>query len=217
MFTRWGRAQRISFELGPVSDSVDIRQNSRFLSLLHIGACSSALFMDNENNIPSEALRGIPCSNFPLIFWYTNLYMVLDHFITINLVLWFVNCWIFLTEIHTKIAQCFGWAIPSANISSVVFQGFLDLLDSPLLTALSTGCKLPVGYVPQIPWSVLVSWDLWIKAAHHGPAWFPKCVSVSHWRRTVSAADNTLIPDAKENSEMKTLQQLKCSYFIKTS
>lgn len=26
-----------------------------------------------------------------------------------------------------------------------------------------------------------------------------------------------LIPDAKENREMKTLQQLKCSLFIKTS
>lgn len=178
MFTGWGRAQRISFELGPVSDSVSIRKNSSFLSLLHTGVCSSALFMDNENNIPSKALRGIPCSNSPLIFCYTNLYMVLDHLIIINLVLQFVNCWIFPTETHTKIAQCFGWVIPSAIFPVLFSPCSLALLDSPLLAALSTGCKLPVGYVPQIPWSVLLSWDLWIKAAHHGPSWFPKCVWV---------------------------------------
>lgn len=40
--------------------------------------------------------------------------MVLNHFIPINLVLQFVNCYFFFIETYIKISQCFGWVIPSA-------------------------------------------------------------------------------------------------------
>lgn len=155
---------------------------------------------------------------FLLIFWYTNLYMLFRPFyhhkfdITICKPLNFSH-WNRPKLLHGLAELCL---LQYSRCCCLLAP--LALLDSPLLTSLSTSCKLPVGYVPQLPSSVfLLSWDFWTKAAHHDPCWFTKCVNVSHWHRTVNAAEKTLIPDAKENCEMKILQQLKCSYFIKTS